>query len=109
MSPCPLHGEEDPNRSLNASHGVSILPWDASSYFAVLLQRLGREIPEGALEPALLDGVHRDLRALSDDVGPLSYILAMLVRSNILTVQGGTWRFVHRWKYDSAIDDYVRR
>jgi hypothetical protein len=104
-----VHGDEDPSRPLNASHGVSILPWDAAFYFAVLLQRLGHDIPEGAIDPVLLDDVHRQVMSMSNDMGPLSHILAMLARSNILTVQGGTWRFVHRWKYAPEINDYVRR
>jgi hypothetical protein len=92
-----------------ATDGVSILPWDAAWYFRVLLERLERHIPEGPLDPALLDDVYSAIKSQTDDVGPHSNILAMLVRSAILTVQGGMWRFVHRWNYDSQINDYVRR
>jgi hypothetical protein len=106
---CPLHGEDDPTRSLLGTDGVSILPWDAGWYFQVLLERLERRIPEGPLDPALLDDVYRTIKSQTDDVGPYSTILAMLVRSAILTVEGGTWRFVHRWTYDSSTNDYVRR
>jgi hypothetical protein len=109
LNRCPLHGEDDPSRSLLATDGVSILPWDAASYFRALLARLERQIPDGPLDPALLDAIHDDMKAQSADVGPLSTILAMLVRSAILTVEGGTWRFVHRWEYDPQINDYVRR
>lgn len=105
---CPLHGEDDPTRSLLGSDGVSILPYDAAWYFHVLLERLERRIPEGPLDPALLYDVYRFIRAQTNEVGPYSTILAMLVRSALLTVEGGVWRFVHRWRYDSDINDYVR-
>jgi hypothetical protein len=74
----------------------------------VLLERLERRIPEDALDPALLDDVYNVVKSQRDDFGPFSDVLAMLVRSAILTVKGGTWRFVHRWKYDPQINDYVR-
>jgi hypothetical protein len=89
--------------------GVSILPWDAGWYFRVLLDRLERRIPEGPLDPAVLDDMYSAIKSQSEDVGSHSNILAMLVRSAILTVEGGLWRFVHRWQYDPQINDYVRR
>jgi hypothetical protein len=106
---CPLHGEDDPTRSFLATDGVSILPWDAMLYFQLLLERLERNIPEEPLDPALLDDVYDTIKSQCGVVGSHSNILAMLARSAILTVHGVKWQFVHRWTYDSTINDYVRR
>ena len=108
---CPLHGGEDvdTHRTLLASDAVSILPWDASLFFHTMLQRLDRQVPTGALDPALLGDAYAAVRAdASGEVGPLSDLLAMLARSKILASSNGTWCFTHRWRYDPVTKDYVR-
>jgi hypothetical protein len=106
---CPVHGHDDPTRSLFNSDGFQILTWDAGFYFRTLLDRLEQRVPEDLLDPELLDDVYRTVRSKSDHVGSYSTILALLVRSAILTQQDGGWRFVHRWVYNSETEDYDRR
>jgi hypothetical protein len=105
---CPVHGGDDASRPLLASDAVSILPWDAALFLAMLLERLHRQLPDGPLDAAVLGDVYEAVEATSRDVGPLDRIVAMLARSAILTATDAGWRFTHRWHFDQAANDYIR-
>jgi hypothetical protein len=105
---CPLHGGDADERPLLASEGASILPWDAMYYLALLLKRLGANVSDSPLDQGLLDDVHCAAVADHSEVSSLSHILAMMARSNIMVEKGPSWRFTHAWRFDSALNDYVR-
>ena len=109
VSSCPLHGREDDEMPLMATHGAGILPWDTSLYFNVLVTFLGRDLPDTHLDPFELERAYAAALEISNDIAPLSEMLRLLARSEILREDGGMWRFTHRWRHDPEVNDYVRQ
>jgi hypothetical protein len=105
---CPSHGRDNVETPLMATHGVGILPWEASLYFGVLVTFLGPELPDTHLDPSVLERSYAAALEIIDDIAPLSEMLRLLARSDILREEDGMWRFTHRWRHDPEVNDYMR-